>query len=176
MKVTVLVGSPHKNGSSSIMADSFEKGLKENGHEINRFNLCDLNVAPWTEESADVHDDFDKILESLQESDLFVISTPIFYFGFPAQLKAVIDRFQNVNHYVKHAGENGNGLKTVLLTVSYRDDEPVMDAIKKHYEMLCEYLNWHSQGIVLGTGCGTPGMTSTSKHVDEAYELAKSIK
>ena len=77
MKVTVLVGSPHKNGSSSIMADSFEKGLKENGHEINRFDLADLTIAPWTEESADIHDDFDKILESLQESDLFVISKPL---------------------------------------------------------------------------------------------------
>ena len=36
MKVTVLVGSPHKNGSSSIMADSFEKGLKEKREKRNK--------------------------------------------------------------------------------------------------------------------------------------------
>ena len=34
MKILVLEGSPHKNGSSNLLADNFIKGAKESGHEF----------------------------------------------------------------------------------------------------------------------------------------------
>ncbi|VBB04896.1 Hypothetical protein LUCI_0102 [Lucifera butyrica] len=34
MKVTVITGSPHKNGTSAILADKFIEGAKDAGHEV----------------------------------------------------------------------------------------------------------------------------------------------
>ena len=38
MKVLVITGSPHKNGTSACLADRFIEGAKEAGHEVVRFD------------------------------------------------------------------------------------------------------------------------------------------
>ena len=40
MKITVITGSPRKNGTSKYMADEFIRGAEENGHEI--YKIMDL--------------------------------------------------------------------------------------------------------------------------------------
>lgn len=32
MKITILMGSPNRNGSTSILADEFRRGAEEAGH------------------------------------------------------------------------------------------------------------------------------------------------
>lgn len=34
MKIVVIKSSPHKNGSSNLLADEFIRGAKESGHNI----------------------------------------------------------------------------------------------------------------------------------------------
>ena len=34
MKIVVLMGSPNKKGSTSILVDSFKRGAEESGHEV----------------------------------------------------------------------------------------------------------------------------------------------
>lgn len=44
MKIIVITGSPHKSGTSSLLADSFISGAEENGHEIFRFDSAFKDV------------------------------------------------------------------------------------------------------------------------------------
>lgn len=37
-KIVILTGSPHFNGASQKLADSFEKGIKEAGNEVYRYD------------------------------------------------------------------------------------------------------------------------------------------
>ena len=46
MKIVVLTGSPHKAGTSSLLADCFIRGAEEAGHEIFRFDAAFNNVHP----------------------------------------------------------------------------------------------------------------------------------
>ena len=46
MKILVLKGSPHKNGSSNLLADEFIKGAKENNHQIEEFDVAHANIKP----------------------------------------------------------------------------------------------------------------------------------
>ena len=48
MKIVILMGSPNMNGSTSILADSFERGAEEKGHSVETINVCTLNVNPCT--------------------------------------------------------------------------------------------------------------------------------
>ena len=34
MKILMIESSPHKNGSSNLLADNFMKGVKETGHDV----------------------------------------------------------------------------------------------------------------------------------------------
>ena len=47
------------------------------------------------------------------------------------------------------------------------------DALEAHYKTLVRYINFKDCGMVLGYGCGTPGMTKQSRYPQEAYQLGK---
>ena len=44
MKITVITGSPRKNGTSNYLADEFIRGAEEKGHEIYRFDSVKADV------------------------------------------------------------------------------------------------------------------------------------
>ena len=46
-------------------------------------------------------DDFHEVRRHIIESDIIVFSTPLYYFGFSAQLKTLIDRFYSINGSIK---------------------------------------------------------------------------
>ena len=46
MKILVLEGSPHKNGSSNLLADNFIKGAKESGHEVQVYDAAHAKIGP----------------------------------------------------------------------------------------------------------------------------------
>lgn len=177
MKITVLQGSPHKNGSSNLLANEFIKGAKENGHSIEVLDVAHLNMHPCSGcghcgmNGECVHkDDNQTIRDTLLSSDMVVFVTPIYYFGMSAQLKMVIDRFYS--YTMKLSDKH---LKAVLITAAWDDNEDVMPYCAKHYEKLCRYMNFENCGMILGTGCGSPEMTKTTVHMQKAYQRGKSV-
>ena len=46
MKITILIGSPNKNGSTSILADEFKRGAEEAGHDCEVIDVCHANIHP----------------------------------------------------------------------------------------------------------------------------------
>lgn len=46
MKITVLTGSPRRNGNSTYLAEQFIKGAEEQGHEVFRFDCAFRQVEP----------------------------------------------------------------------------------------------------------------------------------
>lgn len=38
MKILVIEGSPHKNGSSNLLAERFIQGARDAGHEVSVFD------------------------------------------------------------------------------------------------------------------------------------------
>lgn len=46
MYIVMITGSPHKNGTSSLLADEFIKGAEESGHSVFRFNTAFECVHP----------------------------------------------------------------------------------------------------------------------------------
>ena len=155
MKVLVLTGSPHANGTTAVLADAFCEGAKSAGHHVERFDAGRMKIGPCLacmacrkEGSACVrHDDMEKILPSLLEADAVVFVTPIFYFGMTAQLKAVIDRFFAVNGALRESNK-----KAYMISVSGDKDEWVMDGLRAHFTSVCKYLNWEECDSLLAQG------------------------
>ncbi len=177
MKILVIKSSPHKNGSSNLLADHFIKGAKEKGHQISIFDAGHANLHPCL--GCDVcgmtgpccqRDDMVELRQAILESDMAVFVTPLYYFGFSTQLKTVIDRFYSFNGQL-----TAKGLKTALIVAAWDDNDWTMREIKAHYETLCQYLHFQDQGQILGTHCGTVSMTSQTEFPQLAYALGKSI-
>ena len=66
-------------------------------------------------------------------------------------------------------------LKSALLTVAWNADDWTFDALEAHYKALVRYIRFRDCGMVLGYGCGTPGMTKSSRYPQEAYQLGRNL-
>lgn len=177
MKILVIESSPHKKGSSNLLAEYFIRGAEDAGHEITVFDAGHAKIHPCLGcEACGMagpccqKDDMAELKGQILGADMAVFVTPLYYFGVSAQLKMVIDRFYSFN------GElTGKGLKTALIVASWDNKEWTMRDIKAHYETLCEYLHFQDQGQILGTGCGNVSMTASTEFPEKAYEFGKSL-
>jgi len=100
-KVTILIGSPRKNGSTAILAKEAERGLKEQGIETETIFLNELKIkgcqACYYCKKNDVaecavQDDMQRVHQLVQESDGLVVASPIYFAGVSGQTKIWLDR------------------------------------------------------------------------------------
>ena len=96
------MGSPRKKGNTELLYYELVKGLKEAGAEVDEVILRDKNVEPCKEiytckktGRCSLKDDFNEIYDKLAECDKLILTTPIFFYAPPAQVKALIDRCQS---------------------------------------------------------------------------------
>lgn len=102
-KVLGILGSPRIGGNADILLDEFLKAARECGAETEKVIASRLKIAPcdetnycWREGECNISDDMQRLYPVLLEADVLVISTPVFFAGAPAQLKALIDRTQAI--------------------------------------------------------------------------------
>lgn len=178
MRIAVLIGSPNKDGSSNLLAESFVRGAKEVGHSVQIIDAAHVNIHPCTgcihcgyEGPCVQRDDIESVKSAILEADMLVFVTPLYYYGMSAQLKTLIDRFCSFNSSIQ-----SKHMKSALLAVAWNSADWTFDALEAHYHTLVRYLNLQDMGTVLGRGCGTPAMTQRSKFVKQAYELGRGIK
>ena len=178
MKILVLGSSGNKHGSSNLLAEAFVRGAKEKGHEITEYDVIRADIRPCLgcnhcgmNGPCVQKDDYETNLKSMiKEADMLVFVMPVYYYNWPAQLKAVIDRFYSFTTELTNMHK-----KAVLLAVAWDDTSTVFSVVEAYYRRICEYMQFEDMGMVLGGGCGTPSMTKGTGFIEKAYELGKSI-
>ena len=178
MKIVVLIGSPNRNDSTNMIAREFEKGALKAGHQVVMIDVAHANVgvcggcvACGYEGPCVKKDDMEIIKKEILSADMLVFATPLYYYGMTSQLKTIIDRFCAIN-----ASLQRKHMKSALLADAWNSDSWTFDALVSHYKTLVRYLNFQDCGMILGIGCGTPGMTARSIYIKNAYDLGKSLK
>lgn len=177
MDITVLMGSPNQNGSTHLLVESFKKGAEEAGHRVHVIDAAHAQVHPCTgclacgyEGPCVQKDGMSQLKRQILASDMLVLATPLYYFGMTAQLKSIVDRFCSFNSSLHSAH-----LKSALLTVAWNNDPWTFEALRVHYQTLVKYCGFADQGMILGTGCGTPFMTKHSHFIQDAYQLGRRL-
>lgn len=102
MNILVLNGSPKAQSDTFRLTDAFLKGIRKTGqHNITVIDVIKQKIAPcrgcfgcWRklEGHCVINDDQNRILDLLREADLVVWSFPLYCYGMPSHLKAVLDR------------------------------------------------------------------------------------
>lgn len=102
MNVEIFIGSPRKNGNTSLMSLFLNKNLVEKGISSNITYLTEIKLNPCIDcrrcKKNDlvcmVKDDGNKMYNLLDNADVIVFGTPIYWFGPTAQMKALLDRLR----------------------------------------------------------------------------------
>lgn len=102
MKVLVLNGSPKATSDTMVLTNAFLKGLNETEeHQITVVDVIKKEIKPcigcfgcWRNGDGKCiqKDDQNDILEKYVEADLILWSFPLYCYGMPSHLKAVLDR------------------------------------------------------------------------------------
>lgn len=175
MRVTILNGSPRPNGNTEIMADAFMKGAQEAGHEVTKINLAGKKIAGclgcqycFSHDGVCVQkDDMAEILEVLDETDLVVFASPIYWFDMTGQMKCAIDRM-----YAR--GKKGFHMTKAALLLDAAS-EGVFAAAVSQFQATTAYLGWENAGIITIAGMAEKGSMKEAPKLTEVYELGKRI-
>ncbi|MGM9572519.1 MAG: flavodoxin family protein [bacterium] len=176
MKVVVLTGSPHANGTTFVLAEQFIQGAQAKGHDIFRFDAAFKNIHPC--QGCDAcgmngpcvqKDDIEnELIMHLARADLIALISPVYYFHVTAQLKILIDRFYSRTGSI-------SGKRSVLLAAAGSNTELTLRSLEKYYATLASYMRWQIEGKVLAAGCATREQILQTEFPKAAYELGYSL-
>ena len=102
MKILVFNGSPKRDKSDTMhITRAFLNGMKESEEQdIHEVNIIDMHInycsgcfsCMRNGGSCIYDDDMKEILRRIPESDLLIFSFPLYAYGMPAPMKAMVDR------------------------------------------------------------------------------------
>ena len=104
MNITLIEGSPRPAGNTATMAELLARHLQNSGAQVTRFSVAGQYFAPCTGCNvclktgacaiSSERDQMPQLYAALDRCDALLWVTPVYFAGLPAQLKALIDRFQ----------------------------------------------------------------------------------
>jgi len=153
MKITALVGSPRKNSNTDILVDRILEAGAKKGYVTEKFYLYDYQIKPCIdcrackrgELECVIMDDMRKIYGSLDDADVIIFGTPVYFYGPTGPMKTLIDRLRP---YI--ANKKLNGKKGILVVPS--EEGPICtEPLVELYKMSFHYLGVEYLGAVLAT-------------------------
>ena len=100
MKTVALIGSPRKKGNCDILVNKIVEKIDGETEVIylNDMNLGYCNACLGCQKGDCVKDDDTRdIIAKIEDADLLIFSSPIYYGQITAQAKTVIDRFYMIS-------------------------------------------------------------------------------
>lgn len=99
-RILGLVGSPRKGGNTDILVDTVLEGAEEAGGKAEKIMLADLKIGPCRAcyecrktGKCIQKDDMETIFAKMRRSHIWVIGTPVYWWGPSAQTKIFVDRW-----------------------------------------------------------------------------------
>ena len=150
--VLVITGSPRKGGNSDLLANAFIEGAKTAGNEVTLFEAARMKINGcvacnncFTKGTAcSFDDDFNKLAPKLENADIIVFCTPLYWFTFPTQIKSAIDKMYSFTHTKKKLKIK----EAILMVCGGTDDANDFTGIIKTYELMLNYLGWANREIL----------------------------
>lgn len=151
--ILVLTGSPRLGGNSDQLADAFIRGAVNAGNQILRFDAGRKQIGPCIGCQAcaagnggcAVQDDFAELSGYLQQADGIAIFTPLYWFSWPAGLKAAIDKF-----FSFYCSETQTRVRESIMVVCGESDQmDTYDPLVKTYEKTAELMHWENKGHIV---------------------------
>ena len=175
-KIVVITGSPRKNGNSFAMTDAFIRAAEAKGYAVTRFDAAFRKVGGChacetcyqNGKACSFDDDFNELAPSVLEADAIVFTTPVYWYSYPAQIKAVIDKL----YALCVGGKDVAGKECALITCCEEEDMSVMDGVRIPYKRTAALLKWRSVGEVLIPGVLNRGDIDKTDGCKKAAALA----
>lgn len=178
-KIVIISSTLRKKGNSLLMAKAFEQGATESGHDVHFVDMAQLNLKfclgclacqSNANHSCVIKDDMNGLYDSIQQADILVFATPVYYYEISGQLKTFLDRLNPL------FARNNKFSKVYVLASCADGSQSAFDGIKNAIQCwLSCFDNVELAGIVGATGVTSAGEIEQTEFLQQCYQLAKSI-
>ena len=180
MKLIAVCGSARKKGNTAKMLHQVIEGAKSVGAETEFVNLFDLNYKGCISCYAcklknsksfghcTVNDELKPLLERIEQSDVIVLGSPIYYGNLSGQMRSFTDRllFQYLDYGRTGKGPKPKNFKTALIaTMNGNDESYVKRGVKDTLATFSEIMSYTLGSCELLTLTDTVLFDDYSKYV-----------
>jgi len=168
MQITTLLGSAKKKGNTATVLGWVEEDLKSLGHDVERIYLNNksikgcLGCAKCRENPDEIacvqKDDAIDIMEKMISSEAVLLASPVYFWGFTAQIKALIDRsYSLVTNYHKPGHTSLMKDKRIGLLVTGADAyEDNAEGVFTTFDRIVDFLLARKSGELYVGDCSVP--------------------
>lgn len=173
MKILVLNGSPRLDGNTAAMVNAFTEGARESRHEVNVIDVCQKKIAGClaceychTKGNGQCiqKDDMQEVYPLLEEAEMIVLASPIYYHSFTGQLQCAINRI--------YALDKPKNLRKAALIMSSGSNHVYCGAIYEYQNSFLNYLKLEDMGIFSAYG----KENKSEEKLGELREFGRNIK
>lgn len=186
-KILVLLGSPKKEGNTSMLVDWFCDGARSKGAGVEVINTAYLKYKTLGCTSCRVcqkidayecviDDEARPVLAKMAQADVIVMATPLYFFSPSAQIKLIFDRMFSLYKWDNDAGTMKTPLegKTLVLLASAHEDIG-LDVLAKPFELTASYTGMRFESLLI-PNAGVSGEIKNRPEVKEkAFQLGGSV-
>lgn len=154
MRITVINGSPRKNGNTSELVKDFVRSL-DGKADVEIIHIFDMEIKGCTncgacqkailEAHCTIKDDMSKLYPKFLNSDMVVLASPIYMWQFTPCTIAFLNRLHCLCHSSDFSFNAMEGKKMAILT-TMGDEEEVADFAVDGLKDFCEYFKIDYKG------------------------------
>ena len=149
MNILLLNGSPRHNGNTAFATQEIVKSIQQNTtHSLEVTRVTDLKVGGCI--ACDgcnsnngvcvFKDDTQFILDKISAADVVVFLQPVYWWGIPAQLKAIIDKFYSVQTAYKSLNKK---IGVITIGANALNDKQY-SLINDQFDCISTFLGWEN--------------------------------
>jgi multimeric flavodoxin WrbA len=186
MNVTTLLGSARKKGNTATVLGWVEDELKAQGHDVERIYLngksikgC-LGCAKCRENPDEIacvqKDDAADVLGQMIKSDVVLFASPVYFWGFSAQTKALIDRSYSLvtNYHQPDQTSLMQGKRIGLLVTGAGTYENNAGGLFTAFDRIADFFMAQKSGELYVGDCSAPA-NLTEAIQKKAVRLARAL-
>jgi len=156
--ILVITGSGRSGGNSILLAEAFIKGARLAGHTVDVFHSAQNPMSAclhcggcWTAGTPCViKDSFEVLYPKLEEAELLVLCSPLYWYNFSGHLKCVLDRLYPYSQ--KNRFRDLKVREAILLMCGESHLFRSFAGPAEAYRQMLGYTRWKDRGRLFVTG------------------------
>jgi multimeric flavodoxin WrbA len=177
LKILGLIGSPRKGGNTDILVEKVLEKAGHGQHICEKFYLYHYEILPCMDcrhckagkHQCLIQDGMALLYPKIDQADVIVFGTPLYWFGPSAKMKLFIDRLRPYAASKTLQGKKG------LVVVPAGDGPEPCQALLEMFRLTFNYLGIDFQGDLLATAYEKGEVKNRPEDMAKAEELGAHI-
>jgi len=177
MKILALIGSPRQEGNTDLLVEQILEGSRTKGHTTKKLYLYDYTISLCNDcrncKKGDyiccINDEMQKVYPLMEDADLIIFGTPVYWYGPSAKMKLLIDRLRPFVARKKLGGKRA-------IVVSPSAEGPIAcDPLLEMFQRMFKYIGIEFVSKVLVKAYEKGEILKNKEAMAKAYKLGASL-